>query len=686
MIRFPYLMSSEDRKKRRKEQLYDIGDKVMSFFYDEGEIKHGFEQREGQQDMAFEILDAIKNQQHIVVEAGVGIGKSFAYLVPLLYYNQRTGKPVIIATSTIALQEQLMNDVDRLKPLLRVNPEVILAKGQTHYLCMERANQYLADKKAELRNEIRKSINAGCMDRNSFPIAIPQKIWDKINIQRYGKKACGACRQPCAYRNMRRGLKVTNGIILCNQDFLTAHLMSSRFGGEGLITGMAEIVVVDEAHNLEDKVRSATTTHFSRNALNGKIRAAQKSVKATQREYVEEEVSMALETVRLFFDALGEQVKQQVEKSEQDMKYAERFFFDPTADIMGLLDDMADRIGEAAEQIDIYSSYDFESGGVDNGAGEELMNMSLDLSDLQNAPGGKLIWIEQHGKDIELVCCPKDTSEIIRSRYFDGFVQTILTSATLTYSNGSDLEELYSYFIRNTGFPCGGDGVLSEPKPSPYPYDEHAMIYYCDDLPHPTREREAFLQAGAERLAEILKISSGKALVLFTAKTDMEEIYRILCSKKLPYKILMQQPGASQDKVLREFRENVDSVLLGTGAYWEGISIEGKSLSNLIIFRLPFPVPDPIIEYKASIAKDPLMEVQVPEMITKLKQGIGRLIRNHTDTGIVSIIDPRLSDVRPARYRDIIWDSLPIKNRTSDIKALAAFYNQLQGKTDDAHV
>lgn len=101
--------------------------KVMSFFYDEGEVKHGFEQREGQQDMAFEILDAIKNQQHIVVEAGVGIGKSFAYLVPLLYYNQRTGKPVIIATSTIALQEQLMSDVNRLKQLLKVDPEVILA-------------------------------------------------------------------------------------------------------------------------------------------------------------------------------------------------------------------------------------------------------------------------------------------------------------------------------------------------------------------------------------------------------------------------------------------------------------------------------------------------------------------------------------------------------------------------------
>ena len=139
----------------------------------------------------------------------------------------------------------------------------------------------------------------------------------------------------------------------------------------------------------------------------------------------------------------------------------------------------------------------------------------------------------------------------------------------------------------------------------------------------------------------------------------------------------MQQPGSSQDKILQEFRENTNSVLLGTGAYWEGISIEGKSLSNVVIFRLPFPVPDPIIEYKASIAKDALMDVRVPEMIIKLKQGIGRLIRNFTDTGIVCIIDRRLRDDPPAKYHDIVWKSLPIKNKTNNLNELKEFYNSL---------
>ena len=184
-------------------------------------------------------------------------------------------------------------------------------------------------------------------------------------------------------------------------------------------------------------------------------------------------------------------------------------------------------------------------------------------------------------------------------------------------------------------------------------------------------------------MLDVLDISGGKALVLFTAKSDMEEVYSILSQMDLPYKILMQQSGSSQDYVLNEFKENTNSVLLGTGAYWEGISIEGKSLSNVVIFRLPFPVPDPIIEYKASIAKDPLMDVRVPEMVIKLKQGIGRLIRNFTDTGIVCIIDRRLRDEPSERYHDVTWASLPIKNKTRSLDELRTFYESLPSRHDD---
>ena len=252
-----------------------------------------------------------------------------------------------------------------------------------------------------------------------------------------------------------------------------------------------------------------------------------------------------------------------------------------------------------------------------------------------------------------------------------------MASATLTNSATGDVDDQYAYFVNNTGFAGYADGTLSVPKPSPFPYDEHAMVYYSSDLPHPTHEHDLFMKKGIERVVDLLRISNGRALILFTAKTDMDEVYLKLKAMNLPFKILKQQASSSQDKILKEFRENENSVLLGTGAYWEGISIEGKSLSHVIIFRLPFPTPDPIIDYKAAEAEDSLMDVLVPEMVIKLKQGIGRLIRNYTDKGIVSIIDSRLRDERRTRYHDIAWDALPIKNRTDDIVVIRNFYNNL---------
>ena len=495
--------SPEEREKRRKADLQAIGEKVTSFFWDIAP-EHGFELREGQQDMSFEIVDALIHNQHFAVEAGVGIGKSYGYLVPVLLYNKKTNKPVIVATSTIALQEQLWNDVHDIMPLLSTKPEVILAKGQTHYLCHKRANEYLNTSDSIIPQELADGVAKGFEERKQFPTSLQQNIWDKVNIQRFSMRNCGSCEKKCLYYAIRSQLRYTDGIVLCNQDFLTAHLRQVRRGLDGLINREADLIVVDEAHNLDDKVRSATTERINQGKLLGLIKSATNEVKPADRQNVYQETNDAQKEIRTFFDCLKAQVQHQINDAKQ-----------------------------------------------------------------------------------------------------------------------------------------------------------------------------AFIEQGVQRLIEVLDISGGKALVLFTAKSDMEEVYAILSQRDLPYKILMQQSGSSQDQVLNEFKENTDSVLLGTGAYWEGISIEGKSLSNVVIFRLPFPVPDPIINYKASIAKDALMDVNVPEMVIKLKQGIGRLIRNFTDTGIVCIIDRRLRDEPAERYHDITWSSLPIKNRTKSLDELRRFYNSL---------
>ena len=680
-MNFSFVFNSpKEQEKKKKTDLQAIGEKVTSFFWDVAP-EHGFEMREGQQDMSFEIVDALIHDQHFAVEAGVGIGKSFGYLVPVLLYNKKMKKPVIVATSTIALQEQLWDDVHDVMPLLNTDPEVILAKGQTHYLCHKRANEYLSMDGAVIPKELADGIEEGFQERKQFPPFLPQNIWDKVNIQRFSMRNCGPCEKKCLYYAIRSQLRYTDGIVLCNQDFLTAHLRQIRRGQDGLINRDADLIVVDEAHNLDDKVRSATTERINQGKILGLIKSATNEVKPSDRQNVYAEANEAQRAIRTFFDCLKAQVQQQINNAQQDMRYADRFFFDDSAESIDLLRSMVDATKNAALSIQIYASFEYH--GRSTAASDDLDELTENLTEMIEELDDYLLWIERKGSQAELVYCPKNTREITKRLYFSGKARTILTSATLTNTTEGNLEDQYAYFISNTGFPTDEHGCLSEPKPSPYPYDEHSMIYYCDDLPHPTKEHEAFIEQGVQRLLEVLDISGGKALVLFTAKSDMEDVYSILSQKELPYKVLMQQSGSSQDQVLKEFRENTNSVLLGTGAYWEGISIEGKSLSNVVIFRLPFPVPDPIINYKASIADDALMDVNVPEMVIKLKQGIGRLIRNFTDTGIVCIIDRRLRDEPAERYHDIAWSSLPIKNRTKSLDELRRFYEGLSSANSE---
>lgn len=680
-MNFSFVFNSpKEQEKKKKTDLQAIGEKVTSFFGDVAP-EHGFEMREGQQDMSFEIVDALIHDQHFAVEAGVGIGKSFGYLVPVLLYNKKMKKPVIVATSTIALQEQLWDDVHDVMPLLNTDPEVILAKGQTHYLCHKRANEYLSMDGAVIPKELADGIEEGFQERKQFPPFLPQNIWDKVNIQRFSMRNCGPCEKKCLYYAIRSQLRYTDGIVLCNQDFLTAHLRQIRRGQDGLINRDADLIVVDEAHNLDDKVRSATTERINQGKILGLIKSATNEVKPSDRQNVYAEANEAQRAIRTFFDCLKAQVQQQINNAQQDMRYADRFFFDDSAESIDLLRSMVGATKNAALSIQIYASFEYH--GRSTAASDDLDELTENLTEMIEELDDYLLWIERKGSQAELVYCPKNTREITKRLYFSGKARTILTSATLTNTTEGSLEDQYAYFISNTGFPTDEHGCLSEPKPSPYPYDEHSMIYYCDDLPHPTKEHEAFIEQGVQRLLEVLDISGGKALVLFTAKSDMEDVYSILSQKELPYKVLMQQSGSSQDQVLKEFRENTNSVLLGTGAYWEGISIEGKSLSNVVIFRLPFPVPDPIINYKASIADDALMDVNVPEMVIKLKQGIGRLIRNFTDTGIVCIIDRRLRDEPAERYHDIAWSSLPIKNRTKSLDELRRFYEGLSSANSE---
>ncbi|MBQ9461647.1 MAG: ATP-dependent DNA helicase, partial [Clostridia bacterium] len=309
--------------------------------------------------------------------------------------------------------------------------------------------------------------------------------------------------------------------------------------------------------------------------------------------------------------------------------------------------------------------------------GYELNSLAF-LRDLCNIRNENIIWLES---DVELTfcICRKDIRKDISRLLFKRDVCTVLTSATISSSSVGKTAERCRYFLEAIGFPTD-KGVVAEPKSSPFDYDKNTILYVSPNMPYPghsKEERSRYADVAIAEITKLLAVTDGKALILFTAKSDMTYVYGRLTNEKLPYKLFIQNDSSSQKRRLEKFRADTNSVILGSGTFWEGINIEGESLSQVIIYKLPFPVPDPINEYKMSLVKDPIMEVAVPEMIIKLKQGAGRLIRSATDKGIVSILDPRVNCKSKAAYKGMTLNALPEKRITEDVTELQEFWNRM---------
>ena len=639
--------------------------------------------------MSLDIADAIINNEHIVIEAEVGIGKSFAYLVPLFYYHAYFRSPVIIATSTIALQEQLEEDIKALSEILKIRSvKAVIAKGQRHFICKKRFNDKIEkateSNSKEILNKIKKDMENNVSDRRHFNTPISDEIWNQINIKDYGYQKCDKClwKDSCYYYDLRKELPQFNGIIICNQDLLTIDLLNQYNGRRAIINEKVAIIVIDEAHNLEEKVRNLRTESYDKSKISSILNKSTQIMSRFNIDY-SKELEITIDNLDPIFQEISHQIDEQEKSKEENKNDIERFFLENTEVLNHSMNNLLDNLSVINDRVQINMDYDRVSENIKNIA-EEIEELYEFMHSYIYLKGSNIFWLEKSYNTIYLYKCPKNIDREISRLYFRNSKKiTILTSATLTDKNIGTDEERYSYFLRNTGFPLESKapykkGFLSEPKKSPFPYDKNAMIYVADRLPHPSKEKEKFIIEASDKIVELLAISNGKSLILFTSNKDMDEVYDILLQKDLPYKVLKQgQGGASHNEILERFHYDTNMVLLGSGSYSEGVNIPGESLSNLIIFKLPFPVPDPILEYKGSLVENAFMEVYVPEMLIKLKQGVGRLIRGEDDKGVVCILDPRLSKKSSASYKERVWDVLPIKNITHDIEELKEFYNQL---------
>lgn len=586
---------------------------------------------------------------------GVGIGKSYAYLIPLMLYYNKTNNPFIISTSTIALQEQLQKDIATLNSILNWNVPSIIAKGRTHYICRKRVTDL------DLLQELDKKPSK--IDRTNYD-KLNDYDWNKININKCEFRECEYYNS-CYFIELREKIKTFQGAIICNHDLLLEN-QKRKNDYRRLLLPNAKFIVFDEAHNLEEKGRNSFKEDVTLQECREIINRAQ-MVLSRFYYYNIENIEVSQSSIGRIFDILEKQVEQQVQKAIQD----NRIIAQNDLEICKVyttpeLIKHSSAFYSAIQNINIYMQ------SIDYGSSEDIDNLISDLDMLEDIFGklkeiesDNIFWIDNKRK-IVLNTCSKYVSEQIKEVLFDDKDSIkILTSATLNTSNKDEV--LYEYFTKNVGLEINEELFLSEPKKSPFNYENNMICYCCKDITAPNGNHDNYIRDITRKIIELLNMTKGKTLILFTSKADMKLVYENLRVENLPYEILIQKDGASQNSTKEEFKNNINSVLLSTGSFWEGIDIKGKSLSNVIIVRLPFPIPDPIIEYKCSVVDDN-EKVLIPEMKIKLKQGIGRLIRGKDDTGIVSILDSRIE-----RHLNKVLECIPTSNITYKIDDVKKF-------------
>lgn len=627
----------------------------------------GLKERLGQLDMSLDIADAYINSRNAMIEAGVGIGKSFAYLIPSLLINQISRQPIIIATSSIQLSEQIHKDLRFIGSRLGfTSVRSVVGKGMGQYACRYRATDLLQpdDSSSPLSTLAQRIVNYDIDERADIKGGVSDAVWSNVCVNDCKFERCHY-KSTCSFYEMRAKINANASdmdFIIVNQDLLIRDLIKKKEGTKGLITERPALIVIDEAHNLEAKVRDARTLEFT---FRGTFRILDDALQILFKQSADNDLMPQFKFLKRCVGHIFKQVEADLlQTAKQDNDRIK------VSEITGIpLKRGAQVLKEVNLSLSVLTSK--HEREIDNIF--EAINGLIDLFDvLAGMEDNYLIWASNTQREATISICPKGISQFLRYTLFNGKTSVILTSATLCQT-GETLEEQYAYLTQSLGY----RGDYMERQASPFDYDNHTMMYIAKDIPYYNHQNKVgYLEAAYKEMLRLCNLTDGRTLVLFSAKEDMKYIHNKLTSEKLAWAVHVQREGSSQDGVIAEFRGS-KGVLLSTGVFWEGVNIEGSDLSQLIIFRLPFPVPsDPVYEYKASLAENPLEDVFVPDMLLRLRQGTGRLIRSETDLGVLSILDSRLSAAAKKDYRDKVLGSLPFKKVTEDFRVLEKFVKE----------
>jgi ATP-dependent DNA helicase DinG len=599
----------------------------------------GFEPRAGQAALAQEVADAMERGEHLLAEAGTGIGKSLAYLVPALASGQR----VVVATATKALQEQLLTkDVPAASAALGREVDVAVLKGRQNYLCRKSLHQLALPlfRSAEDAGEYERlqdwieTTETG--DRAELAFEPRPTLWAEIAV---GADRCAGRRCPfvaSCFSEQARARAQDAELVVANHALYFADLALRAKTGDGAgVLPEHDAVVFDEAHRLEE---SAAAWFGGRVSLGG-LRRLLRDVERACREAGAVVPARALDAV----DRRGAELLAGLDpgRGRRRLTVADvESAGIPAAALAAGLVQLAEGLRGGGEDLDQLAR---RALAVVDDLGACLA--VEDQDSVSWAEAGALAW------------APVDVSETLREILWERDVVSILVSATLE-----------PRFLRGR---LGLEEAREVSLPSPYDYREQALLYVPRAFPEP---RSAGYDARlAEEVVALCRLSEGRALVLTTSYRQLDELAE-RAAPRIPYPVLVQG-DAPRERLLERFRDDVDTVLFATQTFWQGVDVQGESLSLLVIEKLPFAAPgDPLVEARcehiARAGGDWFAEYALPSAVLQLRQGFGRLIRGHADQGVVAILDPRL---RTRGYGGRFLEALPPAPLVGDLDAVAEF-------------
>ncbi len=626
-------------------------ERIRTIFSENGLLSKAanFEFRPQQQEMAVAVARALEEDRHLVVEAGTGVGKSLAYLAPAILFALEHHKKAIVSTHTINLQEQLLyKDIPILKKVLPVEFEASLMKGRQNYLCprrLERALQqanelFTGPEQSELTRLAEWASTTRDGSLSDLSIEPDPKVWTQVCSEPHicTQKTCGQ-NPRCFYQQARKRLLAAD-LLVMNHTLLFM-LLGRPAEQEERESGFLfpnDFIIFDEAHTVEQVASRQVGIGISQYGLRSTIQRlynarTRKGLFTVMRDA--NGVRLAAELVDeadRFFAAV---------ESKSDFRKGREFRvrvsdFVPDT-ITGRLTALQVRLADVIKRADD----EFLKAEL-----QELARRIRDTRDgiaifLEQSAREHVYWIERTGKTaqfLSLNAAPVNLAPVLRRMIFRENCCSVMTSATLAVGR-PDL----AYFRTR----IGGDNA--EPLQLGSPFDFHAQmkIYIVKKMPDP---RDPGYQKELERwIAHFVEQTNGRAFVLFTSYRDMQQLaaqmQKFFVEKGM--NLLVQGGGMPRGQLLEQFKTTPRSVLFGTDSFWGGVDVPGEALSNVIITRLPFAVPDhPLIEAKLELVEerggDAFTEYSLPEAILKLRQGVGRLIRTKSDRGIIVILDNRI--------------------------------------------